>query len=67
MMKADLTYLRLEWGPDFQQHETGLIAPDDVPQLTTSSAEIACQQLPLLKVVPGYLFAGQTLKLGCIP
>ena len=21
MMKADLTYLRLEWGPDFQQHE----------------------------------------------
>ncbi|MBR7358826.1 transcriptional regulator HdfR, partial [Klebsiella pneumoniae] len=49
MMKADLTYLRLEWGPDFQQHETGLIAPDDVPQLTTSSAEIACQQLPLLR------------------
>ena len=49
MMKSDLTYLRLEWGPDFQQHETGLIAPDDVPQLTTSSAEIACQQLSLLK------------------
>ena len=36
MMKSDLTYLRLEWGPDFQQHETGLIAHDDVPQLTTS-------------------------------
>ena len=49
MMKADLSYLRLEWGPDFQQHEAGLIAPDDVPQLTTSSAEIACQQLALLK------------------
>ena len=49
MMKADLSYLRLEWGPDFQQHESGLIASDDVPQLTTSSAEIACQQLPLLK------------------
>ncbi|MCP6003219.1 transcriptional regulator HdfR, partial [Klebsiella pneumoniae] len=32
MMKADLNYLRLEWGPDFQQHETGLIASDDIPQ-----------------------------------
>lgn len=49
MMKADLNYLRLEWGPDFQQHETGLIASDDIPQLTTSSAEIACQHLPALK------------------
>ncbi|WP_449553790.1 HTH-type transcriptional regulator HdfR [Lelliottia amnigena] len=49
MMKADLTYLRLEWGPDFQQHETGLIAADDVPALTTSSAEMACQQLATLK------------------
>lgn len=49
MMKTDLNYLRLEWGPDFQQHEAGLIASDDVPQLTTSSAEIACQQLSLLK------------------
>jgi DNA-binding transcriptional LysR family regulator len=48
MMKADLSYLRLEWGPDFQQHEVGLIAADDVPSLTTSSAEIACQQLALL-------------------
>ncbi|MWT63589.1 transcriptional regulator HdfR, partial [Escherichia coli] len=46
MMKADLNYLRLEWGPDFQQHETGLIASDDIPQLTTSLAEIACQHLP---------------------
>ncbi|ELW9525411.1 HTH-type transcriptional regulator HdfR [Enterobacter hormaechei] len=49
MMKADLNYLRLEWGPDFQQHETGLIASDDIPQLTTSSAEIACQHLPALR------------------
>ena len=47
-MKADRNYLRMEWGPDFQQHETGLIASDDVPKLTTSSAEIACQQLGLL-------------------
>jgi DNA-binding transcriptional LysR family regulator len=43
--KADLNYLRLEWGPDFQQHEVGLIASDDVPSLTTSSAELARQQL----------------------
>lgn len=49
MMKADLNYLRLEWGPDFQQHESGLLASDDVPQLTTSSAEVVCQQLPSLK------------------
>jgi len=48
-MKSDLNYLRLEWGPDFQPHEAGLIAIDDVPVLTTSSAEIACQQLASLK------------------
>ncbi len=46
--KSDLKYLRLEWGPDFQQHESGLIASDDVPTLTTSSAEVAHQQLPKL-------------------
>lgn len=67
MMKADLTYLRPEWGPDFQQHEAGLITPDDVPQLTTSSAEIACQQLPLLKGCTGYPPVGQILKRGYIP
>ena len=39
--KAGLNYLRLEWGPDFQQHESGLLANDDVPVLTTSSADIA--------------------------
>ncbi|MDD7996790.1 MULTISPECIES: HTH-type transcriptional regulator HdfR [Kosakonia] len=46
--KAELNYLRLEWGADFQQHEAELIASDDVPTLTTSSAEVAHQQLPQL-------------------
>jgi hypothetical protein len=43
-----LNYLRLEWGPDFQQNEVGLIGSDDVPLLTTSSAELAYQQLSTL-------------------
>ena len=47
--KDDLNYLRLEWGPDFQQHEAGLIAGDEVPVLTTSSAELARQQLSVIK------------------
>lgn len=46
--KSELNYLRLEWGPDFQQHETGLIAADEVLVLTTSSAELARQQLSAL-------------------
>ncbi|EJP9598083.1 HTH-type transcriptional regulator HdfR [Salmonella enterica] len=46
--KSELNYLRLEWGPDFQQHETGQIAADEVPVLTTSSAELARQQLSAL-------------------
>ena len=46
--KNDLNYLRLEWGPDFQQNEVGLIGSDDVPLLTTSSAELAYQQLTTL-------------------
>lgn len=46
--KSELNYLRLEWGPGFQQHETGLIAADEVPVLTTSSAELARQQLSAL-------------------
>lgn len=46
--KSELNYLRLEWGPDFQQHETGLIAADEVPVLTTSSAELTRQQLSAL-------------------
>lgn len=44
-MKAELNYLRLEWGPDFQQHEAEVIASDNAPTLTTSSAELAHQQL----------------------
>ncbi|MEG2434582.1 MAG: HTH-type transcriptional regulator HdfR [Acinetobacter sp.] len=47
--KDELNYLRLEWGPDFQQHEAGLIVGDEVPVLTTSSAELARQQLSILK------------------
>lgn len=47
--KNELNYLRLEWGPDFQQHEAGLIAGDEVPVLTTSSAELARQQLSVIK------------------
>ncbi|HAT1680688.1 TPA: HTH-type transcriptional regulator HdfR [Klebsiella oxytoca] len=44
----ELNYLRLEWGPDFQQNEAGLIGNDDIPLLTTSSAELAYQQLSAL-------------------
>ncbi|WP_312952792.1 HTH-type transcriptional regulator HdfR [Superficieibacter sp.] len=47
-LKTDLNYLRLEWGADFQQHEQGLIASDDIPVLTTSSAELARRQLGAL-------------------
>lgn len=46
--KAELNYLRLEWGPDFQQHESSLLPGDDIPSLTTSSAKIACKLLPEL-------------------
>ena len=46
--RAELSYLRLEWGPDFQQHEAGLITQDDIPFLTTSSAEITRKMLPQL-------------------
>ncbi|MBJ3816262.1 HTH-type transcriptional regulator HdfR [Shimwellia pseudoproteus] len=41
--KADLNYLRLEWGPDFQQHESTLLASDELPELTTSSAQLTVQ------------------------
>ncbi len=46
--RNELNYLRLEWGPDFQQNEVGLIGSDDVPLLTTSSAELIYQQLSRL-------------------
>lgn len=66
-LKGDLNYLRLEWGPDFQQHETGLIGADEVPILTTSSAELAQQQIEMLN---GYFLAagklGAEKKAGCI-
>lgn len=51
--KENLTYLRLEWGPDFQQHEAGLINNDDIPVLTTSSAKVISH---LLKNLNGYAF-----------
>lgn len=51
--KEKLTYLRLEWGPDFQQHETGLMSNDDIPVLTTSSAQIVGK---LLQKLNGYAF-----------
>ncbi|AFJ48853.1 HTH-type transcriptional regulator HdfR [Shimwellia blattae] len=43
--RADLNYLRLEWGPDFQQHETALLASDELPELTTSSAQLVVNML----------------------
>lgn len=46
--RAELSYLRLEWGPDFHQHEAGLITQDEIPFLTTSSAEITRKMLPQL-------------------
>ncbi len=48
-VRSELNYLRLEWGADFQQHEVGLIASDDIPLLTTSSANLARRQLLPLK------------------
>lgn len=51
--KESLTYLRLEWGPDFQQHEAGLISNDDIPVLTTSSAQITSS---LIRALNGYAF-----------
>ena len=48
-VRSELNYLRLEWGADFQQHEAGLIASDDIPLLTTSSATLARRQLLPLK------------------
>lgn len=51
--KEALTYIRLEWGPDFQQHETGLISNDDIPVLTTGSVQIVSK---LLKTLNGHAF-----------
>ena len=43
--KTELNYLRLEWGPDFQQHESTLLASDELADLTTSSAQLIMQML----------------------
>lgn len=42
------TYLRIEWGADFQQYENTLIKGEEIPVLTTSSATMACQLLDQL-------------------
>lgn len=44
--RSELNYLRLEWGPDFQRHESDLIGHDDLPDLTTSSARLVVQMMP---------------------
>ncbi len=46
-----LHYLRLEWGPDFQHHNTGHNEADNPPALITTSAHIAKQ---MLKSLGGY-------------
>lgn len=44
--RKGLTYLRIEWGADFQQYESEFIAGDEMPVLTTSSACMARQLMP---------------------
>lgn len=51
--RDSLTYLRIEWGADFQQYESEFIQADEIPVLTTSSASMACQLIPTLN---GYAF-----------
>lgn len=46
--KMALTYLRMEWGPDFQQYEADFLLGDTLPVLTTSSVEIAVSMLSQL-------------------
>ncbi|KAA8996488.1 HTH-type transcriptional regulator HdfR [Affinibrenneria salicis] len=41
----DLPYIRLEWGADFHQQESRLLASDQVPVLTTTSAHLTRQLL----------------------
>lgn len=66
-LKGDLNYLRLEWGPDFQQHEAGLIGADEVPILTTSSAELAQQQIAMLNGCTRLPVSWARKKAACIP
>ncbi len=51
--RDSLTYIRIEWGADFQQYESEFIQGDEIPVLTTSSASQACQLIPALN---GYAF-----------
>lgn len=44
--KSELKYLRLEWGTDMQQYESGLVSIESIPPLTTSSVHIAKRLLP---------------------
>lgn len=66
-LKGDLNYLRLEWGPDFQQHEAGLIGADEVPILTTSSAELAQQQIATLNGCTWLPVSWARKRAACIP
>lgn len=38
-------YIRLDWGPDFHQHEGRLLSQDQFPMLTTTSAQLTRQLL----------------------
>ena len=51
--RDSLTYIRIEWGADFQQYESEFIQGDEIPVLTTSSVNQACQLIPALN---GYAF-----------
>lgn len=48
-----LTYIRIEWGADFQQYESEFIQGDEIPILTTSSASQVFELIPALN---GYAF-----------
>ncbi|MCW0344060.1 HTH-type transcriptional regulator HdfR [Pantoea ananatis] len=39
-------YIKLEWGADFHQHQSYLSGGDDVPVLTTTSAQVTRELLP---------------------
>ncbi|WP_409161700.1 HTH-type transcriptional regulator HdfR [Pectobacterium sp. B2J-2] len=41
----ELPYIKLEWGADFHQQETRLLASDQLPVLTTTSAHLTRQLL----------------------
>ncbi|KFX01433.1 transcriptional regulator HdfR [Pectobacterium betavasculorum] len=43
--RQELPYIKLEWGADFHQQETRLLASDQLPVLTTTSANLTRQLL----------------------